>query len=67
MPVLPAIMMWALCAVGAAVAARLFNQEGRRVNADLDRVRPVKAVDPERAGLPTLRRDPVTGEYRPYR
>jgi hypothetical protein len=30
-------------------------------------MRPVRAVDPERAGLPTLRRDPVTGEYRPYR
>jgi hypothetical protein len=32
-------------------------------------MRPARArvVDPERAGLPTLRRDPVTGEYRLYR
>jgi hypothetical protein len=67
MPVLPSIVVWALGAVGAAVLVKLFNREWQRVNAELDRARPVRVVDPERAGLPTLRRDPVTGEYRPYR
>jgi hypothetical protein len=38
----------------------------RRVNAELDRVRaqaPAESVD--RNALPTLKRDPVSGEYRP--
>jgi hypothetical protein len=67
MSALPSIVVWALGAVGAAVLVKLFNREWQRVNAELDGMRPVRAVDPERAGLPTLRRDPVTGEYRPYR
>jgi hypothetical protein len=69
MPALPSIVVWALGAVGAAVLVKLFNREWQRVNAELDRMRPARArvVDPERAGLPTLRRDPVTGEYRLYR
>lgn len=58
------VVMWALGAVGAIVLVKLFNREWQRVNSELDRVQPVRVKDPERAGLPTLRRDPATGEYR---
>jgi hypothetical protein len=58
------VFAWALGAIGAVVLVKLFNREWRRVNADLDRVQPVRVTDPERHGLPTLRRDPATGEYR---
>jgi hypothetical protein len=51
-------------AVGAVVLIKLFNREWQRVNAELDRVKPVQVSDPERAGVPTLRQDPLTGEYR---
>jgi hypothetical protein len=46
------------------VLIRLFNREWQRVNAELDRAKPARVSDPERAGVPTLQRDPVTGEYR---
>ena len=62
---MPAIFAWALGAVGAVFMVKLLNREWQRVNADLDRVKPVRVTDPERAAMPTLRRDPATGEYRP--
>ena len=58
------VFAWALGAIGAVVLIKLFNRGWRRANADLDRVNPVRVTDPERAGVPTLRLDPVTGEYR---
>ena len=58
------VFAWALGAIGAVVLIKLFNREWRRANADLDRVQPVRVTDPERVGVPTLRRDPATGEYR---
>jgi hypothetical protein len=54
-----------LCgAVGAIVLVKLINREWQRVNDELDRVKPVRVSDAERAGVPTLRPDPSTGEYR---
>jgi hypothetical protein len=61
---MPAIVAWALGAVGAVLLIKLFNREWQRINAELDRAQPVRVRDPERAAMPTLRRDPVTGEYR---
>ena len=61
------VFAWALGAIGAVVLFKLFNREWQRVNAELDRVDPVRVTDPERAGVPTLRRVPATGEYRAYR
>jgi len=46
---------------------KLISREWQRINGELDQARPVRVTDPERARIPTLRRDPVTGEYRPYR
>jgi hypothetical protein len=54
-----------LCgAVGAIVLVKLFNREWQRVNDELDQVKPVRVSEAERAGVPTLRPDPSTGEYR---
>jgi hypothetical protein len=61
---MPAIVVWALGAIGAIVLIKLFNREWQRVNAELDQANPVRVNDPERAAVPKLRRDPVTGEYR---
>ena len=67
MPSLPSIVAWTLGVIGAVVVTRLISREWQRVNAELDQAHPVRVTDPERARLPTLRRDPVTGEYRPQR
>ena len=61
------VFAWAISAIGAVVLIKLFNREWRRVNDELDRANPVRVSESERAGVPTLRRDPVTGEYRPGR
>jgi hypothetical protein len=60
---LPPLFVLALGAMGAAVAVRWAVREAQRINADLDRVR--SKAEPARDVLPTLKRDPVTGEYRP--
>jgi hypothetical protein len=46
---------------------RLLTREWQRVNAELDRARPVRVTDPERARMPRLQRDPATGVYQPHR
>ena len=67
MPSLPPIIAWTLGAIGAVVVMKLISREWQRINGELDQARPVRVTDPERARLPTLRRDPRTGEYRAYR
>jgi hypothetical protein len=65
-PVIPAIVKIALGALGAAAVVHWLVKEARRINRDLERVRAAPAVDPVvRDALPTLRRDPKTGEWRP--
>ena len=54
----------ALGAIGAVLLVKVIKREWQRVNHDLDRVNPVRVNETERAGVPTLRRDPITGEYR---
>jgi hypothetical protein len=66
MPVPYAAAVVALGA-GVALAARLLVKEWRRINAELDRMRSAPVKNAERAGVPTLQRDPATGEYRPQR
>ena len=61
---MPAIVILALSAIGAVVLIKLFSREWRRVNDELDRANPGRVNDPDRAGVPTLRQDPNTGEYR---
>ena len=58
------LVKWALVAAGGAMVVHWVVKEVRRVNEELDSRRAkVRIRDNERR--PTLRRDPVTGEYRP--
>ena len=60
------LVRWAAGAVGAVVAGRWIAKEWRRVNDELDAARAQRATQRvNRNDLPTLRRDPRTGEYRP--
>ena len=60
---IPPLVKWTLIAAGGAAAIHWVVKEVRRVNEELDRRRaPVRI--PRREQLPTLRRDPTTGEYR---
>ena len=61
---MPPLILWALGAIGAAVAGRWLFKEARRVNAELHPSEPSKPVD-EREAVPKLERDPRTGIYRP--
>jgi hypothetical protein len=61
---MPPVVIWTLGAVGAAIVAKLVAKEWQRVNADLDRVRTAPVAEPDRTGLPKLRRDPASGVYR---
>lgn len=55
-----------LTVIGAAAAVHWVVKEVRRVNAELEALRRAPVGDrAQRAAMPTLRRDPVTGEYRP--
>jgi hypothetical protein len=60
------VMVLSLGMVGAAALVRWCVREVVRVNGDLDAVRAQAAAEPfDRKHLPTLKRDPRTGEYRP--
>ncbi|HEX3442277.1 MAG TPA: hypothetical protein VHT93_18200 [Pseudolabrys sp.] len=59
------LVKWTFVAVGGAMAVHWVVKEVRRVNEELDARRAMARIrDQERR--PTLRRDPMTGEYRPY-
>jgi hypothetical protein len=59
------LVKWTLVAVGGAMAVQWVVKEVRRVNEELDARRAMARIrDQERR--PTLRRDPTSGEYRPY-
>jgi hypothetical protein len=52
--------------LGTAVLVRWCVKEVKRANAELETGRRRATVEPVgRNALPTLRRDPTTGEYRP--
>lgn len=64
--VISPLVRLALGAVGTGVVLRGVVKEVRRINEELDRVK--AGGDPAvRQGLPTLRRDPRTGEWRVMR
>lgn len=63
MPPLVAVTMGLM---GVAALARWCVKEMQRVNAELAGIRATSAAEPvDRRRLPTLKRDPRTGEYRP--
>jgi hypothetical protein len=62
---MPPLLAVALATSAAAIGARWVQREWRRVNEALDRA-DAAARTPARADdLPTLRRDPKTGVWRP--
>jgi hypothetical protein len=62
--VIPSLVKFALGAAGAAALVHWAVKEARRLGEELGRIK-VRAVDPsQRETLPTLRRDPATGEWR---
>ena len=61
--IIPPLVKWTLVALGGAMVVHWVVREVRRANEELDRQR-VKARIPRAERLPTLRRDPSTGEYR---
>jgi hypothetical protein len=60
----PPLVKWTLVALGGAALVHWVVREVRRVNEELDRAK-VKANIPSGERHRILRRDPVTGEYRP--
>jgi len=63
--VVPAFVKVALGTAAAAAVVTWVVKEVRRINEELDRVRAATAIDPvAREALPTLRRDPRSGEWR---
>ncbi len=65
--VIPPLVKWTLGALGAAAVVHWVVKEVRRVNAELDQAKAAATVRiPGRESLPTLKRDPLTGEYRLY-
>jgi hypothetical protein len=55
----------ALGAIGGAAVAHWAIKEVRRINHELERMRAASSIDPvTRRKLPTLRRDPHSGEWR---
>jgi hypothetical protein len=61
---LPPVISATLAAIGVVVLSRVLAREWQRVNAELDARERTAAVVRSK-DLPTLRRDPLTGEYRP--
>ncbi len=63
---MPPVIAVTLGLMGVAALARWCVKEMHRVNSELDGIRATAAAEPiDRNRLPTLRRDPRTGEYRP--
>jgi molecular chaperone GrpE (heat shock protein) len=73
---LPPVIAWTLAAIGAVAVSKVLAREWRRVNAELDAQEQTSERASEQASeqasetvardeLPTLRRDPVSGVYRP--
>lgn len=60
------LVKWSLAALGGAMVVHWVVKEARRINEELDNARRVKVRVTDQEQRPMLRRDPTTGEYRPY-
>jgi hypothetical protein len=61
---MPPLIVVAVATSAAAIGARWLQREWRRVNDELDRAEAAAKV-PARTEMPTLRRDPKSGVWRP--
>jgi hypothetical protein len=60
------LLKLALGALGTGAIVHWAVKEVRRINEELDRVKRASTIDSvARQALPTLRRDPSTGDWRP--
>ena len=59
---MPPVILWAVGAIGAALAGRWLFKEARRVNAELH---PQEGAQSREVEMGNLQRDPKTGVYRP--
>jgi len=58
------LVKWTLLALGGGAMVHWVVKEVRRINDELDRAKRATVQIPPAERLPTLRRDPATGEYR---
>ena len=61
---IPPLVKLALGALGAGAVVHLVIKGVRHINDRINRVKSAAPVEPARQTLPTLRRDPLTGEWR---
>ena len=62
---IPSAVKLVLGAIGAASLVHWVVKEVRRINEELDRLKAAPVIEPvAREALPTLRRDPHSGEWR---
>ena len=61
---MPPLVKWTLVAAGGAMVVHWVVREVRRVNEELE-AQKARARIRDQERRPTLRRDPLTGEYRP--
>lgn len=64
---MPPLIVVALGALGGTVLVRWALREAQRINRELEEARfaKVREAAPDQRRIQTLRRDPVTGVYRP--
>ncbi len=63
--IIPQLVKFVLGAAGAAAAVHWVVREARRINRELDELKAAPVPDQAmRQSLPTLRRDPKTGDWR---
>lgn len=58
------LVKWTFAALGGGAIAHWVLKEARRINEELERLREPASDAVARERLPTLRRDPRTGEWR---
>jgi hypothetical protein len=62
---IPAAVKLVLGTIGAGAVVHWVVKEVRRINEELDRLKAAPVIEPAvREALPTLRRDPHSGEWR---
>lgn len=62
---MPTVLLWVIRAVGGVLLARAVRRASQQVNAELRDREAGTFGEPAREAIPTLKRDPKTGVYRP--
>ncbi len=63
---MPPLIVWGVGVLGGAALVRWAIKEGKRINRELEDARLARMAETmQTERIPKLRRDPVTGAYRP--